>query len=201
MWASTKLKRGDEHYRKHAASALQPSSHDPSVSRQTAAAFTPHCLRSGVFTHFMTERQKEVTHYKIICGTQDSLRLTANTTPEKGSIVASMGVTEEHAIRDAGADLQRETKQEENLRQGMDWDVSVTREKYLRWIKRCLLSLNRVFLCVLSERRDAQISEGGGGEDAEGHHSILFPRGHQLGSSDWIPQVHLEPVPALLSIW
>lgn len=52
-----------------------------------------------------------------------------------------------------------------------------------------------VCVCLLSERWHGEISEGGGGEDAKGHHSVLFPRGHQLGSSDRIPQVQLLLLP------
>lgn len=44
-------------------------------------------------------------------------------------------------------------------------------------------------MCLLSERRDGEASEGGGGEDAEGNYSLLFPRGNQLGASDRVPQV------------
>lgn len=49
------------------------------------------------------------------------------------------------------------------------------------------------FVCVflLSERWDGEISEGGRGEDAKGNHSLLFPRGNQLGSTDRISQVKL----------
>lgn len=46
--------------------------------------------------------------------------------------------------------------------------------------------LNSLCVCVFccAEGSDGKVSEGGGGEDAEGHHTVLFPRGHQLGSSD-----------------
>lgn len=53
-------------------------------------------------------------------------------------------------------------------------------------------------VCLLSERWHGEISEGGGGEDAKGHHSVLFPRGHQLGSSDRIPQVQLLLLPLFM---
>lgn len=52
-------------------------------------------------------------------------------------------------------------------------------------------SKTRCVWLLLSERWYGEVSEGGGGEDSKGNHSLLFPRGNQLGSFDRIPQVQL----------
>lgn len=55
-------------------------------------------------------------------------------------------------------------------------------------------------LYLLAERWNGEISEGGGGEDFKGNHTFLFPRRHQLGSFDRVPQVmHVNQV--VFNLW
>lgn len=56
-------------------------------------------------------------------------------------------------------------------------------------------------MCLLPERWDGEISEGGGGEDAKGNNSLLFPGGNQLGSTDRISQVQLLFIPVFMLHW